>query len=145
MNAWEFLEHAHGRFGLICGPDSEAVAVRLARSVGIPISSVGTLLTEGESGISAPEAVLRGRRVLTDLDVLFWPAVPVDPLRLLRTLARNTPLLAVWPGDVVGERARYSEPGRPDHYDQTLPAEAVILRARPTTFPDELAYEVERI
>lgn len=117
----------------------------LARQAGGAVNHVGSLLTvEHPNGISSPERLLRGHRVLVDLDVLFWPDVLVDPLRLLRTLARYTPLVALWPGEISGGRATYSEPGRRDHYDQPVPAEAIVLRARSTTFPDELPYEVER-
>lgn len=117
----------------------------LARQAGGAVTHVGFLLTvEHPTGISSPERLLGGHRVLVDLDVLFWPDVLVDPLRLLRTLARYTPLVAHWPGEISGGRATYSEPGRRDHYDQPVPAEAIVLRARSTTFPDELPYEVER-
>jgi hypothetical protein len=40
--------------------------------------------------------------------------------------------------------ARYSEPGRADHFSRKL-EDAVILRARSTAYPDEVPYEIERV
>jgi len=50
----------------------------------------------------------------------------------------------VWRGDITNNRARYSAPGRPDHYDERL-ADVVVLRPRITRFPDEVPYDIERI
>lgn len=82
--------------------------------------------------------------MLTDLDVLFWPDLQLDPIGLLRRLSADGPVIAVWPGRVSGGRVSYSEPGRPDHYDEPL-RDALLLRPIHVTFPDEAPYELERI
>jgi hypothetical protein len=82
--------------------------------------------------------------LLVDCAILFDPEVAIDPLALFRTLAKRRPIIAVWPGTIEGGWARYSQPGRRDHYEGQL-ADVLVLRARPTAFPDEVPYTVERV
>jgi hypothetical protein len=82
--------------------------------------------------------------IVADAELLLWPALGVPILPFIAGLARHRPLFVVWPGDVAEGRARYSIPGRPDHHDERL-SDVVVLRPRPTRFPDELPYHAERI
>jgi hypothetical protein len=81
---------------------------------------------------------------LVDLEVLFSSELKTDPLRLLASLAKAHPIVAVWPGEIGGGRVRYSEAGRADYYESQLPDGAIVLRATSATFPDELPYDLEQ-
>ena len=83
------------------------------------------------------------RQALTDIEVLFWPTVMVDPLRLFRSLSRRAPVIVRWPGPVSGDRrAMFSEPGRLDYYAKPLDGE-VVVRSRPISSPADMPYDLE--
>ena len=141
------LQQARGRIALIRdeGPLVETISL-LAEAVGEQPTPVGQVFSDCAEPPGATEAfsLLHGRRLLTDLDVLFWPELHVDPVGLLRRLAANGPIIAVWPGKVADGRAMYSEPARRDYFDAAL-RDALVLTPVPVTFPDDVPYEVERI
>lgn len=69
----------------------------------------------------------QGASVLLDnLEMLFDPALKVDPLLVLQRLARERTVVASWPGGWDGRTLTYAEPGHPEHrsYDQP---DAVVL------------------
>jgi hypothetical protein len=89
--------------------------------------------------------MLDASRYLVDLDVLFWrPWLQLDPLLLLRSLARSASRVAAWPGEIEGGTALYSERGRQDYFSAVV-RDIVILRSRPVYYPDEPPFEIERI
>lgn len=135
-----------GRLCLVTGDDAEPVTNQLAGALGVQPCQVGKLVTDTPSVPSVGEiaSLLSAEVVLVALDVLFWPALAVDPLGLLQSLSRSRPRIALWPGVIEGRRARYSDPGRPDAYDHALD-DALLLRARRVRFPDELPYTLERV
>lgn len=142
---WRELREHPGRFGVAVGERTSDTLAGIAARSGLAVLDVGRCLTvDHPDGWKSPEDLLLGTPLLDHLEILFWPAVPVDPLLLLGVLARRHPLVAAWPGEIEGRRARFSEPGRPDYYDQLLLPSAIVLRAVATSFPDELPYEVER-
>ena len=53
--------------------------------------------------------------VLDDLEVLFDPALKVDPLRLLKGHSRNTTLIASWNGTFQNGTLVYAEPDHPEY------------------------------
>ncbi|HXF74374.1 MAG TPA: BREX-3 system P-loop-containing protein BrxF [Actinomycetota bacterium] len=135
-----------GRLALVCGEDAERTAERIAEALGVSPTRVGGLLT-AEEAPPAPSVVaelLSTATVLMDCEILFDRGVGVDPLQLLRALARRAPRIAVWPGRIASGRTTYSEPGRRDHYEREL-ADTLVIRPRHTAFPDEVPYTVERI
>ncbi|SRR6266545_4183048 len=127
--------------------DTRTVTATLASLLGCEPLRVGLVLTEDAPPRSAGAVRdrLAGRRLLIDLDVLFWrPWLALDPLALLRDLARREPPVIVeWPGRLVHARAVYSEVGRADHFEGALD-DAVVLRPRMVTFPDEVPYKLKR-
>lgn len=142
---WQELSAQAGRFGLAVGEHASETLAAIAVRSGLDPLDIGRFVTiDHPDGWMVPEQLLRNQPVLDRIEVLFWPDVPADPLRLLTLLARRHPVIAAWPGSIDGRRARYSEPGRPDHYDQPLPSSAIVLRSIATAFPDEPPYEVER-
>ena len=143
---WAYLRGSPGTFALTVGEASLGAMEHLSSHWSTPLTSVGHLLTiEHEDGWKTPEQVLQNRSLLVGVEVMFWPEVAVDPLRLLRSLASRHPVVAAWPGKLTNGRAIFSEPGRPDYYDNPAPRGTVVLHARAATFPDELPYTVERI
>ena len=140
------LAAAPSRLCLVTGDDAEAVTQQLATALGVQPCQVGKLVTDSPSVSSVGEiaSLLTTEVVLVALDVLFWPALAVDPLGLLQDLSRFRPRIALWPGVVEGRRAQYSDPGRPDAYDQPLD-DALLLHARRVRFPDEVPYTLERV
>jgi hypothetical protein len=47
---------------------------------------------------------------LTGIDILFEPSLAIDPLALLRQMARLTPVIAAWPGTFDGQTLAYAIP-----------------------------------
>jgi hypothetical protein len=142
------LAHRPGRLALICGEVSaavDAVVAALADALRVAPVRVGMVLTKGQVPDSdAVGAALGDSTILVDCEILFDPELRIDPLHLLRRLARRAPRVAVWPGRIDGGRATYSEPGRRDFYERRI-ADALVLRPRATSFPDEVPYTLERI
>ncbi len=135
-----------GRLALLCGAGADRAAEMLGAATGWSPLRVGRVLTATDAPPD-PEAVrtvLSDANLLLDCEILFDPELGTDPLQLLRVLARRSPRVAVWPGRIEGGRATYSRPGRRDHYERPL-SDAVVLRPRPSGFPDEVPYTLERI
>jgi len=139
---------ARGRMALIAAApaDADALVERLRTDLGVGVLRLGRALadTPQPPSVSDVESWCGDATVIADLDVLLWPEMNMTPLHLLATRARRRATIGVWPGDVSGGRARYGTPGRPDHHDIPL-RDTVILRPRPTRFPDEVPLTIERI
>lgn len=135
-----------GRLALVCGEGAGRTAERIAEALGASPTRVGGLLTTEETppALHAVAELLSAATVLEDCEILFDPEVGVDPLQLLRALARRAPRIAVWPGRIASGRATYSERGRRDHYERSL-SDTLVISPRHTAFPDEVPYTVERI
>jgi hypothetical protein len=148
ISLFDELAAKPGRICLLTGEGNATftVASALADAGEASLTRFGAWFTEGTEGPKIPETWQpeRERAILLDLDVLFWPALTVDPVALLRLYSKRHPIVAVWPGDIPEGVARYSEPGRPDHFSRKL-EDALILRARSTAYPDEVPYEIERV
>lgn len=142
------LGTGRGRVALVAGPTSEpdALAARLAADLGLRQLSVGRAVADLDTPPTESElaAAVAAADILSDLDLLFWPEMRVAPLPFLAARARRRITIAVWPGEIVDGRARYSAPGRPDHHDERL-SDVVVLRPRPTRYPDEVPFVIEEI
>ena len=66
--------------------------------------------------------------LLDNLEILFDPALEVEPLRLLQVSSRNRTVVASWNGTFKDGTLAYAEPGHPE-YVQCKQAEAVIVTA----------------
>jgi hypothetical protein len=146
---FEELSAARGRFALITAAAPSAaddVVVRLRDDIGARVVSLGRAVAESHQPPTTDELDIAcgDATVITDIDLLLWPAlrVPVVPFLAARRGRRTT--VAVWPGRITAGRATYSAPGRPDHYDIAL-RDVIVLRPRPTRFPDEVPFDIERI
>lgn len=64
--------------------------------------------------------------LLDNLEVLFEPGLQVDPLDLLRRLANARRVVAVWPGELRGDRLVYAEMSHPEHRDYSRDGVVVL-------------------
>lgn len=58
--------------------------------------------------------------VLDHIEILFDPALHVDPLRLFQIHARSRLVIVSWPGRYEHNRLIYAEPGCPEYYSQII-------------------------
>jgi len=56
-----------------------------------------------------------GPLACTHIDILFLPALELDPLAMFCQAARRTKLVVLWPGDRAGNTLSYATPGHA-HY-----------------------------
>jgi hypothetical protein len=72
-------------------------------------------------------AAIPGDMVLLDnLEILFDPALEVEPLRLLQSSSRNRTIVASWNGSFQAGTLTYAEPGHPE-FNQFKQTEAVVI------------------
>lgn len=141
------LSAVPGRFGLIeDGEDAQDVIEEFERDLGLARCSVGTTLSSLPDPPSsrAIESLLMPFPLLVDIEILFAPPLKLDPVALLRRLARlASPRIALWPGALTAGRAAFSVAPRDDHYDRPID-DVLILRPLRRAFPDEPCFEIER-
>jgi hypothetical protein len=143
------LAASRDRYALVPGDGvgCERLLDRFTTDLELDAVRLGAALAERHEAPPSRDDILAAcgtATVLTDLDVLFWPALEVSVLPVLRKLAARRPIVAVWPGEITHGRARYSEPGRPDYLNERL-TDVLVLRPRDSRFADEMPYETERI
>ena len=94
-----------------------------------PALSVGQVLAEGLLAVAprrrprmAPQTLSKAVRehepgplLCTDIDLLFEPALRLDPLRLITDASRHTALVITWPGTFQDGVLAYAEPEH-SHY-----------------------------
>lgn len=90
-----------------------------ARLAVLPIKqralAVPTLLREMADEHAAMDILL-----LDNIELLFDRTLRLDPLDLLKQLARARRVVAVWPGQLRDGRLIYAEMGHPEHQDYGL-------------------------
>jgi hypothetical protein len=125
---------------------ADVLVDRLAKDLTLGVVRVGAALAGRDRPPTAAdvEVACGSATILSDIDLLLWPALGIPVLGFLTALARRRPIIAVWPGEITDQRARYSALGRPDYYERRL-TDVVVLRPRVARFPDEVPYEIERI
>ena len=123
------------------------LAGRIAGDLAVSIAHLGrqTAALPVPPAEAQIDAALGTAIVLHGLDLILWPALGVDLLTYLSRRARRTPTIAVWPGTVDDGRATASHPGRPDHLDRRLSGVIVLHGLRPSPFPDDPPFTIERI
>jgi hypothetical protein len=141
------LATSPGRLALVVDGSSGSTMASFGQLLNLRPLSVGRKVTADDPPQNADAVVslMSSAKLLVDLDVLFWqPWLRLDPIAVLRTIARRGPIVTQWPGAVSGRTLTYSMPGRRDYYRTTL-EDAVVLRPRDRLYPDEVPYTVERI
>ncbi len=64
--------------------------------------------------------------LLDNLEILFDPALEVEPLRLLQATSRNRTIVASWNGTFKDGTLTYAEPGHPE-FIQFKQTEAIVI------------------
>ncbi len=55
--------------------------------------------------------------LLDNLELLFEPSLQINPLDLVKRLAHSRRVVAVWPGELCGDRLIYADMSHPEHRD----------------------------
>ena len=55
--------------------------------------------------------------LLDNLELLFEPGLRINPLELVKRLAHSKRVVAVWPGELRGDRLIYADMSHPEHRD----------------------------
>ena len=127
-----------GPFG--CGKTAALQAV--VKAVGHPLLNVNLELSKRLLELPRSQRPRQVSRILKDviaaapgevvlldnLEVLFDPALEVEPLRLLQASSRNRTLVAAWGGDYREGTLTYAEPGHPE-FARFNQVEALVLTA----------------
>ena len=102
---------------------------KLVSEYSLPALSIGSTISErllsvpprrrSAEAATALKAALRdlepGPVVCSDIDLLFEPALKLDPLRLFSTCSRFTRLIVAWPGNYTDGTLSYAVPEH-SHY-----------------------------
>lgn len=64
--------------------------------------------------------------LLDNLELLFEPGLQINPLDLVRRLAHSKRVVAVWPGEVRGDRLLYADINHPEHRDYSRDGVVVL-------------------
>ena len=64
--------------------------------------------------------------LLDNLELLFEPSLQINPLDLVRRLAQSERVVAVWPGELRGDRLVYADMSHPEHRDYSRDGVVVL-------------------
>ena len=119
------------RLILVAGPGRSGKTAALqavAQATGAPLLNLNLALSRRLLDLSARQRALAAPRLLDDLigcgrplvlldntELLFEPALHLDPLALLQGAARNRTLVAAWNGAVDAHYLTCAEPGHSEH------------------------------
>lgn len=83
--------------------------------------SAGELLREIADGEHTEDPLL-----LDNIELLFEPSLQINPLDLVRRLAHSKRVVAVWPGELRGDRLVYADMSHPEHRDYSRDGVVVL-------------------
>jgi len=83
--------------------------------------SAGALLRENADREHTEDLLL-----LDNLELLFEPSLQINPLDLVRRLAHSKRVVAVWPGELRGDRLVYADMSHPEHRDYSRDGMVVL-------------------
>lgn len=119
------------RLILVAGPGGSGKTAALqavAQHTGAPVVNLNLELSRRLLDLSARQRALAVPRLLDDVigrgrspvlldntELLFEPALHLDPLTLLQVASRNRTLVAAWNGALDGGLLTCAEPGHPEY------------------------------
>lgn len=83
--------------------------------------SAGELLRE-----IADKEKMEDPLLLDNLELLFEPSLQINPLDLIRRLAHSKRVVAVWPGELRGDRLVYADMSHPEYRDYSRDGVVVL-------------------
>lgn len=83
--------------------------------------SAGELLREIADNERTEDPLL-----LDNIELLFEPGLKINPLELVKRLAHSKRVVAVWPGELRGDRLVYAEMSHPEHRDYSRDGVVVL-------------------
>lgn len=87
-----------------------------ARLAALPVKQRALAVPEELRDLVDKHAV-NGLVLLDNLELLFDRSLRLNPLDLLKQIARARRVVAVWPGQLRAGRLTYAEMGHPEHQD----------------------------
>jgi hypothetical protein len=135
--------HQYYRLILIVGPVGSGktpLLKALCRQRDIPYLNLNLALSERMLNLTSKERPLRARRLLAEIldeqpgqavaldniELLFDPALRLDPLACLQGLSRNRTLIATWGGTYIGNVLTCAGPGHPEYRHYERPDAAIF-------------------
>ncbi|MEN6327778.1 MAG: BREX-3 system P-loop-containing protein BrxF [Syntrophomonas sp.] len=126
------LEHAYSKLILLVGTKDSGktkVLQELQFQTGAPLLNVNLEvsrclleMTQRQRALRVAECMGNTVRecgnplvLLDNLELLFDPALQLNPLKLLQGLARNQILIVAWNGRIKDGNLVYAEPGHPEY------------------------------
>jgi hypothetical protein len=64
--------------------------------------------------------------LIDNLELLFEPGLQINPLDLVKRLAHSKRVVAVWPGELRGDRLIYADMSHPEHRDYSRDGVVVL-------------------
>lgn len=103
-------------------------------NLGLELASLLAATPNNKRGFSAGELLREitnnhktGDLLLLDnLELLFEPSLQVNPLDLIKRLAHAQPVVAVWPGELRGDRLTYADISHPEHREYSREGVVVV-------------------
>ena len=80
----------------------------------------------GDAVIDLAAAIPGDGLIVDNIELLFQPDLQVDPLALLRRLARNRVVVAAWPGRFDGDELNYATPEHVEYRRYSSPGCAIV-------------------
>lgn len=131
------------RLALVIGPVGSGktpLLMELCRRQDIPYLNVNLALSQRLLDLTSKERPLRTRRLLAEvinaqpgdtialdnIELLFDPALRLDPLACLQGLSRNKTLIVTWGGAYVENVLTYAEPGHLEYRRYVRPEATVF-------------------
>lgn len=143
----EEAKHLYSRLAIVVGPSGAGKSALLAEmadrlsgkvvNVNLELSKRMLELTSRqrtlELGRLLSEAAFLDKSALAFLDnieMLFEPALAQDPIRLLKSVARDCTVVVAWNGDVREGLLTYAEPSHPEYYRTPVEDMVVVTQGR---------------
>ena len=129
---------------LIAGPSHSGKTQRLRQlakdlhaqpiNLGLELARVLAAVPKSDRSFSAGELLREiatkdptaNPLLLDNLELLFEPSLQINPLEQIKRLAHVRPIVAVWPGELRGDRLVYADMSHPEHRDYSRDGVVVL-------------------